>query len=78
MLLKLFANKSNIPKIKSELAILDPTTVPSTKEEAFELKRPNIDVHSSGSEVPIATIVRPITNLEIPALFPKIEALRTR
>ena len=71
----LFENTNNNPKIKRILEILLPIIVPITNESEFvENKIPEIAVNSSGREVPIAIIVRPMINFDNPALCPNIEA----
>ena len=54
-----------IPNIERILKILDPTILPTDIELCF-LKAAKADVASSGSEVPKATILIPITTSDIP------------
>ena len=50
------------------LKMLDPMMLP-TAMSALSLNAATIDVASSGREVPTETIVRPITNSEIPIVL---------
>ena len=47
------------------MAILEPTTLPIARPETPS-RTALIEINNSGAEVPNATIVRPIINLEIP------------
>ncbi len=61
------------PSTKNILKIFDPTTFPIARSTLF-FKAAEIDVASSGREVPIDTIVRPIILSEIPIYFAKLTA----
>ena len=52
-----------IPKISNTLQILEPTTLPSVISPC-PCNADDNEMRSSGDEVPIPTIVRPITNLD--------------
>ena len=52
-----------IPKISNTLQILEPTTLPSDISPC-PCNADDNEMRSSGDEVPIPTIVRPITNLD--------------
>lgn len=56
------------PMTSSILAILEPTTLPIARPETPS-RTALIEINNSGAEVPNATTVRPIINLEIPNLF---------
>jgi len=72
--LKFLENKISSPNINNIFEILLPIIVPITKESALsENKTPEIAVNNSGRDVPIATIVKPITNFDNPILCPRIE-----
>ena len=53
------------PKIQKILKMFEPITLP-TAMSVFFLKAATAEVASSGREVPIATIVRPIKDWETP------------
>ena len=57
--------KAVSPNTSKILAILEPTTLPSTMEDSSAMTAV-IEVANSGSEVPNATIVIPTTKGEIP------------
>ena len=58
------------PRIKKTLKIFDPTIFPTAISGCF-LRAAATDVASSGSDVPAATIVRPIKL----SLMPKVRAM---
>lgn len=57
--------KAETPSTKKILKILEPTTLPIAISTFFFLTA-TIDVANSGSEVPIETMVSPITRSESP------------
>ena len=63
--------------MRNIFAILLPTTLPRAIS-LFHCRLASKLTTSSGIEVPKATIVRPITRLEIPSFFASDEAPRTR
>ena len=60
-----FLNNTPNPKIKPRLNILEPKTLP-TAISGLPSNAALIDTANSGAEVPIATIVKPITKSETP------------
>jgi hypothetical protein len=69
--------KTAKPKIKSIFPILLPITLPnsiSVLPDKWELN----DIANSGADVPKATMVKPITVVDIPKLFAKDEAPSTK
>ena len=69
-------NAEEAPKINKMLKILEPTALPKAIPDSCFLAAV-IDVTSSGSEVPTATMVRPIKVSLSPKLFAIMEALST-
>ncbi|MEM6655215.1 MAG: hypothetical protein AAF596_05370 [Planctomycetota bacterium] len=62
------ATIDDMPSTPSTLRMLLPTTLPTARSR-FPLRTAASDAASSGSEVPIATTVRPITRSVMPASF---------
>lgn len=65
VLILMGANTDEIPRIQKILKIFEPTILP-TAISFCPFRAATIDVISSGIDVPMATIVRPITRSETP------------